>query len=60
MRDREMILEDESNESHKVQTVKLTLINTGIFKFIYVTNTPHGSVCGTINCAIHTPYLGRK
>jgi hypothetical protein len=31
MRDREMILVDETNESQKVQTVKEILINMGVF-----------------------------
>jgi len=54
-----MVLVDESNESQKVKTVKKILINTGIFNFFFkFNNKPHGSICGIINCTIHTPYLG--
>jgi hypothetical protein len=41
MRDREMILVDESNESQKVQTVKEILINMGVFNFFFTSVTNH-------------------
>jgi hypothetical protein len=58
MRDKEMILVDESSESQKVKTLKEILISMGILKIVYVSNIPHGSISGIISYALHTPYLG--
>jgi transcriptional regulatory protein LevR len=56
MRDKEMILVDESNESQKVQTLKEILIIMGNFKLFYVSNIPHVSISGIISYVLHTPY----
>jgi hypothetical protein len=41
MRDKEMILVDESNKSQKVQTLKEILIKMGILRFFFASVTYH-------------------